>query len=86
MRGRDLNRSIKIFIDNTDAMQKSDALKAKIAELRTEMTRLEAQGKKESRQYISTEKALRKHELTQSKYLNTVKETQRVLKNLSGAT
>lgn len=86
MRGRDLNRSIKIFIDNTDAMQKSEDLKAKIAELRAEMVKLEAEGKKESRQYLNTEKSLRKHELTQSKYLNTIKDTQRVLKNLSGAT
>lgn len=39
MRGRDLNRSIKIFIDNTDAMQKSEDLKAKIAELRAEVVK-----------------------------------------------
>lgn len=83
---QDLNRSIKIYIDNSDAMANAGKLEKKISELRAELSRLSAEGKKNDQQYIATEKALKKHERSYSNYQNIIRETARVLKNLSGAT
>ena len=83
---KDLNRSIKIYIDNSDAMQKSELLEKKISSLRAELQKLDAEGKKESKQYTASEKALAKMERTRGAHLNKVKETQRVLRDLSGST
>lgn len=83
---QDLNRSIKIYIDNSDAMQKSEKLEKKISSLRAELQKLDAEGKKESKQYTTSEKALAKMERTRGAHLNKVKETQRVLRDLSGST
>ena len=80
------NRSIKIFIDNSDAMAKSDALKSKIEGLRAELNKLAAEGKKEDTKYISTEKAVSKLEKTYGQYQNKIQETTRILNNLSGST
>lgn len=83
---QDLNRSIKVYIDNSDAMSKAQALESKISNLRGELERLNAQGKKDSKDYIATEKALKKLEITYGNYQDKIQETERVLKNLSGAT
>lgn len=45
---QDLNRSIKISIDNSDAMAKAERLESKISKLRGELEKLNAQGKKNS--------------------------------------
>ena len=83
---RDLNRSIKIFIDNSDAMEKASKLEAKITDLRASMQKLAAEGKKNSDKYKSEEKALNKYERSLGNYNNKIKETERILKNLSGST
>ena len=80
----DLNRSIKIYIDNSDAMAKASTLEAKITELRGELQKLNQQGKKDSHEYKSQEKALHKLERSYGRYKNKIQETERVLKNLSG--
>ena len=82
----DLNRSIKIYIDNSDAMAKASTLEAKITELRGELQKLNQQGKKDSHEYKSQEKALNKLERSYGNYKNKIQETERVLKNLSGST
>lgn len=82
----DLSRSIKIYIDNSDAMVNAGKLEKKIAELRAELKSLASEGKKSDKSYIESEKALKQLENSQANYLNKIRETERVLKNLSGAT
>lgn len=82
----DLNRSIKIYIDNSDAMANAQKLETRITSLREELKRLSAEGKKDSKDYISQEKAVNKLEKTYGQYQAKIRETERVLKNLSGAT
>lgn len=83
---QDLNRSIKIYIDNSDALKSSQDLEKKIASLRSELQKLDAEGKREQKQYLNKEKSLRGLETQYSKYQNQVKETDRILRNLSGST
>lgn len=83
---RDLNRSIKIYIDNSDAMAKATTLESKIAELRASLQKLNEQGKKDTQGYKAQEKALNKFEKSYGNYQYKIKETERILKNLSGAT
>lgn len=83
---RDLNRSIKIYIDNSDAMKNVENLEKSMSSLRSEMQKLDAEGKKETQTYANKEKQLRNQERTYASYQNKVQETQRVLKNLSGST
>src|SRR5690554_1273826 len=83
---KDLNRSIKVYIDNSDAMAKSQALEARITKLRGELEKLNTQGKKDTREHKSTEKALRQLERSYGNYQNKIKETERILNNLSGST
>lgn len=82
----DLNRSIKIYIDNSDALAKASQLEATISKLRAELGRLSAEGKKDSAEYVKKEREVTKLEKSYGKYKNTVAETERVLQNLSGAT
>lgn len=82
----DLNRSIKIYIDNSDALAKASQLEATISELRTELRRLSAEGKKDSAEYVKKEREITKLEKSYGNYKNTVAETERVLRNLSGST
>lgn len=83
---RDLNRSIKIYIDNSDAMANATKLENKITGLRAELQKLNQQGKKDSNEYKVQEKALNKLERSYGNYKNKVQETEKILKNLSGAT
>lgn len=83
---QDLNRSIKVYIDNSDAMVKAQDLESKISKLRYELEKLNAQGKKDSREYIATEKSLNKLEKSYGKLQFSIQEMDRILKNLSGAT
>lgn len=82
----DLNRSIKIFIDNSDAMANAQKLENKISSLRAELQKLSAEGKRDTKEYMSQEKALNKLERSYGNYKNKISETERVLKNLSGST
>ncbi|NCB43804.1 MAG: phage tail tape measure protein, partial [Clostridia bacterium] len=81
-----LNRSIKIYIDNSDAMANATALESKIAELRASLQKLNEQGKKDTQGYKAQEKALHEFEKSYGNYQYKIKETERILKNLSGAT
>lgn len=83
---KDLNRSIKIYIDNSDAMANAQKLENKISSLRAELQKLSAEGKKDTREYTSQEKALNKLERSYGNYKNKIQETERVLNNLSGST
>lgn len=83
---KDLNRSIKIYIDNSDAMKKADSLKEKIGKLQTELQDLAAAGKKDTAEYAKKEKALQQLQGAYQRYIDKVIETEHVLKNLSGAT
>ncbi len=82
----DLNRSIKIYIDNSDAMANAQKLEARITELRAELRKLSSEGQRGSKEYIAQEKAVKKLEKTYGTYQQKIRETERVLKNLSGAT
>ncbi|ULB33014.1 phage tail tape measure protein [Proteiniphilum propionicum] len=86
MAKRDLNRSIKIFIDNSDAMTNVESLEKKMGELRAELQKLDAQGQKDSKTSKTKERELKQLEQSYGNYQNKVRETERILKNLSGAT
>lgn len=83
---KDLNRSIKVYIDNSDAMANAKKLESQISKLRNELKQLAAEGKKDDKAYLAKEKAVNKLEKTYGNYQNKIRETERVLKNLSGAT
>lgn len=83
---KDLNRSIKIFIDNSDAMKKSQDLELRMKKLRDALAELDAQGKRGTPEYARTEKALAQLSSSYGRYQDQLKETDRILKNLSGAT
>ena len=82
----DLNRSIKIYIDNSDAMKKASDFTTKIEKLESALEKLDSQGKKNSPEYKRKEKDLKALRETLSRYEDKVKDTERVLRNLSGAT
>lgn len=83
---RDLNRSIKIFIDSSNALKGTKDLEERMAKLRQSLQDLDAQGKKGSAEYRKTEKELQNLAATYGTYQEKLKETERILKNLSGAT
>ena len=81
-----LNRSIKITIDNGNAMSKSEELRKKITHLESSLKSLAEQGKKDTLGYKKQQKSLEQTAKQYGVYQNKVRETERVLKNLSGAT
>lgn len=82
----DLNRSIKIFIDGTEAAAGVKKVEESIAKLEDKLSSLD----KSEAGYAKKSKSLQKELENKYKTLNTykqkVEETERVLKNLSGAT
>ena len=84
--GKDTTRSIKVFIDNTDALKKANALRSEMKRLEDELSRLNAAGDKESEAYKKTSSDLDQKRKDFAKYDNKVKETTRILNDLSGAT
>lgn len=82
----DLNRSIKIYIDSSDAMKKASELKTKISTLEKALSDLDAQGKKDTPEYTRKAKALQELQGSYARYEQKVRDVERVLKNLSGAT
>ena len=83
---KDLNRSIKIYIDNADASKKADELRNKVSRLNSELEQLAVTNGKDSDVYKKKERAYQNAEKSLGKYETKVKETERVLKNLSKAT
>lgn len=82
----DLNRSIKVYIDNSSAMKNMEALQNKIASLNDELNRLNATGGRATEEYQKKEKALQQLNASMDRYKGKVAETERVLGSLSGAT
>lgn len=83
---KDLNRSIKIYIDHSDAMKKASDFANRIDKVNQKLQDLNAQGKKESPEYKKTEAELKRLTDTYDRYQAKLAQTERVLKNLSGAT
>ncbi len=82
----DLNRSIKIFIDSTDAMKNYNKLGKATDELRGKLDELSKAGKKDTEEYRRTKATLVDKEKQQGVYNNKIQETTRILNNLSGST
>lgn len=86
MAGQDLNRSIKIYIDGSDAAQGMKPVQEAIGKLEQKLAALnntEADYEEKSEQL---KKQLESKHRTLANYQKKVEETERVLKNLSGAT
>ena len=82
----DLNRSIKIYLDNSAAMASADELRQRIGELEGKLLDLQTAGKGNSDQAKKIEKELTAQTKKYENYKREVADTERVLKNLSGAT
>jgi phage tail tape measure protein, TP901 family len=82
----DLNRSIKIYLDNSDAMTSASELETKIGELEKKLLDLRAAGEGNSKAAKKIERELTAQTQKMQKYKQEVADTERVLKNLSGAT
>lgn len=82
----DLNRSIKIYLDNSAAMTSADELQKRIGELEGKLLDLQTAGKGNSDQSKKIEKELTVQKKKYEDYKREVADTERVLKNLSGAT
>lgn len=82
----DLNRSIKIYLDNSAAMTSADELQKRIGELEGKLLDLQTAGKGNSDQSKKIEKELTAQKKKYEDYKREVADTERVLKNLSGAT
>ena len=82
----DLNRSIKIYLDNSSAMESANKLKIRIGELENELKKLQTTGQGSSAQAQKLTKELDAQTKKYETYKQKVAETERVLKNLSGAT
>ncbi len=82
----DLNRSIKIYIDGTDAQQSINKIGESIQKLRDKLAALNTS----EQDYVQKSKELndkiKEKTATQERYRQKVQETERVLNNLSGAT
>lgn len=83
---KDLNRSIKIYLDNSSAMNSADELQKRIGELEGKLLDLQTAGKGNSDQAKKIEKELTAQAKKYENYKREVADTERVLKNLSGAT
>ncbi len=82
----DLNRSIKIYLDNSSAMESANQLKARIGELEQKLKSLQTTGQGNSAQAQKLTKELDAQTKKYETYKQKVAETDRVLKNLSGST
>lgn len=82
----DLNRSIKIYLDNSAAMTSADELQKRIGELEGKLLDLQTAGRGNSAQAKKIESELTAQTRKYEEYKRQVADTERVLKNLSGAT
>ena len=83
---RDLNRSIKIFIDGTPAAQGIAPLEAAIQKLEARLASLNKSEKGYEEKSKKLKQQLESKNHTLQNYKKQVEETERVLKNLSGST
>ena len=82
----DMNRSIKIYLDNSSAMESADQLRKRIGSLEEKLISLQTSGEDNTAQFKKYSAELDAQRIKMEKYEATVKDTDRVLKNLSGAT
>lgn len=82
----DINRSIKIYIDSTEAGKSIEGLQEHIRKLEKELDSLNAADPKQAAQAKKLKKAIEDSSKTLETYKQSVAETEHVLKNLSGAT
>ena len=82
----DINRSIKIYIDSTEAGKSVKGLEDKIISLRKQIAELDKSDPQAEAQAKKLQNALKNSEAQLYKYNQSIQETERVLKNLSGAT
>lgn len=82
----DLNRSIKIFIDGTEAAAGVKKVEESIAKLEDKLSSLDKSEAGYSKKSKSLQKELENKYKTLNTYKQKIEETDRVLKNLSGAT
>lgn len=86
MAGQDLNRSIKIFIDGSDAAQGIQPVQEAIGKLEQRLAALNKSEEDYEEKSEQLKKQLDSKHRTLANYQKKVEETERVLKNLSGAT
>ena len=82
----DLNRSIKIFIDGTEASAGVKKIEDAISQLENEIASLDKSESGYGRKSKALQKELERKYKTLNTYKQKVAETDRILKNLSGAT
>ena len=82
----DLNRSIKIFIDGTEASAGVKKIEDAITQLENKISSLDKSESGYSKKSKTLQKELENKHKTLNTYKQKVSETDRVLKNLSGAT
>lgn len=82
----DINRNIKIYINSTEAGKSIEGLKEKIRQLESELSKLDKENPTDAARASRLKSALQTAEKNLSTYRRSVEETERVLKNLSGAT
>ena len=82
----DINRSIKIYIDSTEAGKSVKGLEEKIISLRKQIDGLDKNDPQAEAQAKKLQNVLNNSEAQLYKYNRSIQETERVLKNLSGAT
>jgi len=82
----DINRSIRIYLNTTDANKKYDELTASTERLTQKLNDLQREGKANGVEFNKVKSQLDSNIKQQGLYEAKIKETTRVLKNLSGAT
>lgn len=86
MSNKDLNRSIKIYIDGTEAAQGVGKVETAIQKLETKLASLNKSESNYATRSRQLQKEINSKNKTLQAYKAKVEETDRVLKNLSGAT
>lgn len=82
----DLNRSIKIYIDGTEAEQGVKQVETAIQKLENKLASLNKSEANYNTQSRKLQQEINKKTTTLEKYKQSVRETERILSNLSGAT
>ena len=82
----DVNRSIKVYIDSTEAGKSIEGLQAHIAKLEKDLNSLNKQDPAYAANAAKMQKSIESAYNQLGKYQKSVQEVDRVLNNLSGAT
>ena len=86
MAGKDINRSIKIYLDGSDAGKKFETLSKKADQLTEGIAALNAQGKGQTEEAKKMEKQLESVSKQMEVQKAKTEQVNKVLKNLSGNT